>query len=47
VSVLAHSDETQPVDVPQILRVGGHLLVAWTSLEGEGAVHTLLVAGER
>jgi hypothetical protein len=47
VRVLAHSDEAQPVDVPQILRVGSDLLVAWTSLAGEGAVHTLLVADER
>src|SRR5690606_10589584 len=47
VRVLAHSDEAQPVDVPQILRVGGDLLVAWTTLAGEGAVHTLLVADER
>jgi hypothetical protein len=47
VRVLAHSDEAQPVDVPQILRVGNDLLVAWTSLAGEGAVHTLLVADER
>jgi hypothetical protein len=45
--VLAHSDEAQPVDVPQVVKVGGDLLVAWTSLEGEGAVHTLLVADER
>jgi hypothetical protein len=45
--VLAHSDEAQPVDVPQIVRVDSDLLVAWTSLEGEGAVHTLLVAADR
>lgn len=46
VRVLAHSEEAQPVDVPQIVKVGGDLLVAWTSLEGEGSIHTLLVAAE-
>lgn len=47
VRVLAHSAEAQPVDVPQIVKVGSELLVAWTSLEGEGSIHTLLVPDER
>ena len=41
--VLAHSTTAQPVDVPQIIAAGDDLLVAWTSLDDEGAVHTLLV----
>jgi hypothetical protein len=40
---LAHSGEAQPVDVPQIVRVSDEVLVAWTSLDGEGAVHVLRV----
>lgn len=43
--VIAHSAATQPVDVPQVAAAGDDLLVAWTSLEGEGAVHVLLVPG--
>jgi hypothetical protein len=39
---LAHSTETQPVDVPQIIAAGDAALVAWTSLEGAGDVHVLL-----
>jgi len=42
---VAHSRETQPVDVPQIAAAGDDLLIAWTSLEGEGTVHALLVTG--
>jgi hypothetical protein len=41
---LAHSGEAQPVDVPQLVRAGDDVLVAWTSLAGEGAVHVLRVA---
>jgi hypothetical protein len=43
--LLAHSKETQPVDVPQVAAAGDDLLVAWTSLEGAGTVHVLLVTG--
>jgi hypothetical protein len=43
--VLAHSASAQPVDVPQIAAVGEDLLVAWTSLDGDSAVHVLLVQG--
>jgi hypothetical protein len=43
--VLAHSAATQPVDVPQLVEVGDGVLVAWTSLDGEGAVHVLLAQG--
>lgn len=41
--VIAHSDATQPVDVPQVIAAGDDVLVAWTSLDAEGAVHVLLV----
>jgi dipeptidyl aminopeptidase/acylaminoacyl peptidase len=41
--VVAHSATGQPVDVPQIIRAGDDVLVAWTSLDGAGAVHVLLV----
>ena len=44
--VLAHSASAQPVDVPQIAAVGEDLLVAWTSLDDESAVHVLQVQGE-
>ena len=43
--VLAHSGAVQPVDVPQIVAVGEDLLVAWTSLDDDAAVHVLLVQG--
>jgi hypothetical protein len=43
--VLAHSAATQPVDVPQIVKVGDGVLVAWTSLDGDGTVHVLLAQG--
>ena len=41
IRVLAHSSEGQPVDVPQLIAAGDAMLVAWTSLDGPGAVHTL------
>ncbi len=41
--VLAHSMEAQPVDVPQIIATGDDALVAWTTLDAAGAVHTLLI----
>ncbi len=41
--VIAHSATTQPVDVPQIIAAGEDLLVAWTSLDDDATVHTLLV----
>jgi hypothetical protein len=47
VRVLAHSAAAQPVDVPQVAKIGDELLVVWTSLEGEGAVHALLAAHYR
>ena len=40
--VLAHSSEAQPVDVPQIVAAGESVLIAWTSLDGPGAVHTVV-----
>jgi hypothetical protein len=43
--ILAHSGATQPVDVPQLVAVGEDLLVAWTSLDADAAVHVLLVQG--
>lgn len=43
IRVVAHSTAAQPVDVPQVVAAGDDLLVAWTSLDGAGAVHTLLV----
>jgi hypothetical protein len=43
--VLAHSAAVQPVDVPQIVEVGDGVLVAWTSLDGDGTVHVLLAQG--
>jgi len=39
--VLAHSTEVQPVDVPQLIAAGDDALVAWTTLDDGGAVHTL------
>jgi hypothetical protein len=42
VRVLAHSSEAQPVDVPQIIAVGEDALVAWATLDADGAVHTFL-----
>jgi hypothetical protein len=41
--VLAQSSAVQPVDVPQLVAVGGDLLVAWTSLDDDPTVHVLLV----
>jgi hypothetical protein len=43
--VLAHSAEAQPVDVPQIAAAGDAVLVAWTTLDGQGAVHAALADG--
>jgi hypothetical protein len=43
--VLAHSGAVQPVDVPQIVKVGDGVLVAWTTLDGDATVHVLLVQG--
>jgi hypothetical protein len=40
--VLAHGAEAQPVDVPQIIAVGDDALVAWTTLDAGGTVHTFL-----
>ena len=40
--VLAHSTEFQPIDVPQLIATGDDALVAWTTLDAGGAVHTLL-----
>jgi hypothetical protein len=42
VRVLAHSSEAQPVDVPQLIAAGDDALVAWTTLDAGGTVHTLL-----
>jgi len=40
--VLAHSTEAQPVDVPQLIATGDDALVAWTTLDAGGTVHTVL-----
>jgi hypothetical protein len=40
--VLAHSTAAQPVDVPQIVKAGNGVLVAWTSLDDDATVHVLL-----
>jgi hypothetical protein len=45
--IVAHSTTAQPVDVPQLVAVGDDVLVAWTSLDGEGIVHVLLVHDAR
>jgi hypothetical protein len=39
---LAHSVEAQPVDVPQVIAAGDDALVAWTTLDAPGGVHTFL-----
>ena len=41
IRVLAHSSEGQPVDVPQLIAAGDARLVAWTSVDEPGTVHTL------
>jgi hypothetical protein len=43
--VVAHSSATQPVDIPQLVAVGDDVLVAWTSLDGDGTVHLALAHG--
>jgi hypothetical protein len=43
--ILAHSAAVQPVDVPQLVKVEGGVLVAWTSVEGDATVHVLLAQG--
>ena len=43
--VIAHSVAAQPVDVPQLVAAGRDLLVAWTSLADDAAVHLLVVEG--
>ena len=43
--VLAHSAAVQPVDVPQVVKVGDGVLVAWTSLDGDATVHVLYAQG--
>ena len=43
--VLAHSTAVQPVDVPQVVKVGDGVLVAWTSLDGDTTVHVLYAQG--
>ncbi|HXS79789.1 MAG TPA: hypothetical protein VN818_05870 [Gammaproteobacteria bacterium] len=43
--VLAHSAAVQPVDVPQVVKVGDGVLVAWTSLDGDTTVHVLYAQG--
>ena len=40
--VLAHSGAVQPVDVPQIVKTGDGVLVAWTSLDDDATVHLVL-----
>ena len=43
--VLAHSTAVQPVDVPQVVKVGDGVLVAWTSTDDDATVHVLLAQG--
>ena len=43
--VLAHSSAVQPVDVPQVVKFGDGVLVAWTSLDGDATVHVLHAQG--
>jgi hypothetical protein len=43
--VVAHSSAAQPVDVPQLVAVGDDVLVAWTTIDGDGTVHVQLVHG--
>jgi hypothetical protein len=43
--VLAHSNAVQPVDVPQLVKVGDGVLVAWTSTDDDATVHLLLAQG--
>jgi hypothetical protein len=43
--ILAHSAAVQPVDVPQLVKVEGGVLVAWTSVDGDATVHVLLAQG--
>jgi len=43
--VLAHSTAVQPVDVPQVVKFGDGVLVAWTSLDGDATVHVLHAQG--
>jgi len=40
---LAHSTAVQPVDVPQLVKVGGDVLAAWTSPDDDATVRVLLV----
>jgi hypothetical protein len=41
--VVAHSATGQPVDVPQVIRAGDDVLVAWTSLDEDAGVHVVLI----
>jgi hypothetical protein len=41
--VVAHSATGQPIDVPQVIRAGDDVLVAWTSLDEDAGVHVVLV----
>jgi hypothetical protein len=41
--VVAHSATGQPVDVPQIIRAGDDVLVAWTTLDAAAGVHLVLL----
>ena len=43
--VLAHSNAVQPVDVPQLVKVGDGVLAAWTSTDDDATVHLLLAQG--
>jgi hypothetical protein len=43
--VLAHSTAVQPVDVPQLVKLGDGVLVAWTSTDDDATVHLLLAQG--
>ncbi|HVJ31288.1 MAG TPA: hypothetical protein VNA66_13325 [Gammaproteobacteria bacterium] len=43
--VLAHSTAVQPLDVPQLIKLGDAVLVAWTSADDDAIVHVLLAEG--
>jgi hypothetical protein len=43
--VLAHSTAVQPIDVPQLVKLGDGVLVAWTSADDDATVHVLLAQG--
>jgi hypothetical protein len=43
--IVGHNDEPQPIDVPQMIRAGDALLIAWTSFADDGRILTATVRG--